>query len=101
MSDSLGPHGFAAYQAPLSMGFSRQEYWSGVPFAFSTTGHWEAIKNAILYFSLPGTGFADSSPRFSPDMSSPGENGNWEELLKAIGCPSWVLPLRTVSLQIV
>ena len=22
----------AAYQAPLSMGFSRQEYWSGVPF---------------------------------------------------------------------
>ena len=23
----------AAYQAPLSMGFSRQEYWSGVPFS--------------------------------------------------------------------
>ena len=22
----------AAYQAPLSMGFSRQEHWSGVPF---------------------------------------------------------------------
>ena len=22
----------AAYQAPPSMGFSRQEYWSGVPF---------------------------------------------------------------------
>ena len=22
-----------AYQAPLSMGFSRQEYWSGLPFA--------------------------------------------------------------------
>ena len=21
----------AAYQSPLSMGFSRQEYWSGVP----------------------------------------------------------------------
>ena len=21
-----------AYQAPLSMGFSRQEYWSGLPF---------------------------------------------------------------------
>ena len=27
----------AAYQAPLSMGFSRQECWSGVPFAFSFT----------------------------------------------------------------
>ena len=66
-----------------------------------TTGHWEAIKNAILYFSLPGAGFADSSPQFSPDMSFPGENGNWEELLRAIGCPSWVLPLRMVSLQMV
>ena len=33
MSDSLPPHGLAvARQAPLSMGFSRQEYCSGVPF---------------------------------------------------------------------
>ena len=31
MSDSLQPHGLA-YQAPLSMEFSRQEYWSGLPF---------------------------------------------------------------------
>ena len=30
VSDSLRPHG--ACQAPLSMGFSRQEYWSGFPF---------------------------------------------------------------------
>ena len=29
MSDSLNP---IAYQAPLSMEFSRQEYWSGLPF---------------------------------------------------------------------
>ena len=28
MTDSLWPHGLAL-QAPLSMGFSRQEYWSG------------------------------------------------------------------------
>ena len=27
----------AAYQAPLSMGFSRQEYWSGVPLPSPTT----------------------------------------------------------------
>ena len=26
----------AAYQAPLSIGFSRQEYWSGVPFPSPT-----------------------------------------------------------------
>ena len=24
----------SSYQAPLSMGFSRQEYWSGLPFDF-------------------------------------------------------------------
>ena len=26
------PVNYIAYQAPLSMGFSRQEYWSGLPF---------------------------------------------------------------------
>ena len=32
MSDSFANPWTAAYQAPLSMGFSRQEYWSGLPF---------------------------------------------------------------------
>ena len=32
MSNSLRPHMTVAYQVPLSMGFSRQEYWSGLPF---------------------------------------------------------------------
>ena len=33
ISDSLRPHGlYVAHQAPLSMGFSRQKYWSGLPF---------------------------------------------------------------------
>ena len=32
MFDSLGTHGTVACQAPLSIGFSRQEYWSGLPF---------------------------------------------------------------------
>ena len=31
MFDSLQPHGLAC-QVPLSMGFSRQEYWNGLPF---------------------------------------------------------------------
>ena len=31
MSDSLRPHGLA-YQASQFMEFSRQEYWSGLPF---------------------------------------------------------------------
>ena len=29
----------AAHQAPLSLGFSRQEYWSGLPFPASTLVH--------------------------------------------------------------
>ena len=34
----LGTPWTAAYQAPLSMGFSRQEYWSGVPLQPPTKG---------------------------------------------------------------
>ena len=32
MSDSLATPRTVAGQAPLSMGFSREEYWSGLPF---------------------------------------------------------------------
>ena len=32
MSDSVQPHRGQAHQAPLSLGFSRQEHWSGLPF---------------------------------------------------------------------
>ena len=31
MSDSFATPWTLAHQAPLSMGFSRQEYWSGLP----------------------------------------------------------------------
>ena len=32
MFDALRPHGlYAAHQVPLSIGFSRQEYWRGLP----------------------------------------------------------------------
>ena len=32
VSDSLQPHGQQSTKTPLSTGFSRQEYWSGLPF---------------------------------------------------------------------
>ena len=32
MSDSFVTPWAVAHQAPLSLGFSRQEYWSGLPF---------------------------------------------------------------------
>ena len=45
MSDLLLPYGMlVARQAPLSVGFSRQEYWSGLP--FSPPGD---LKNVFTY----------------------------------------------------
>ena len=35
----------AAYQAPPSMGFSRQEYWSGLPFPKCVSYH---LKGVVL-----------------------------------------------------
>ena len=35
VSDSLPTPWTVAHQAPLSMGFLRQEYWSGLPFPSS------------------------------------------------------------------
>ena len=40
----------AAYQAPLSMGFSRQEYWSGVP--LPSLGAWVYAKSVRLCLTL-------------------------------------------------
>ena len=40
----------AAYQAPLSMAFSRQEYWSGVPLPSSAKGTgWHKGERPYLY----------------------------------------------------
>ena len=51
MSDSLQLH--VAHQAPLSMEFSRQEYWSGLP--FPTPG------------DLPDPGIEPGSPALQAD----------------------------------
>ena len=40
----------AAYQAPLSMGFSRQEYWSGVPLPFPEKLYTVSKNNSWLWF---------------------------------------------------
>ena len=37
----------AAHQAPPSMGFSRQEYWSGVPWPSPSKG-WMMLKSGLL-----------------------------------------------------
>ena len=51
-----------AYQAPLSMGFSRQEYWSGLPFPSPV--------------NLPDPGIEPGSPSLQADSlpsKSPGK----------------------------
>ena len=52
VSDSVTPWAIAR-QAPLSMGFSRQEYWSVLP--FSSPGH------------LPNPGVEPGSPTLQAD----------------------------------
>ena len=44
----------AAYQAPLSMGFSRQEYWSGVPLPSLAADLTNLLSFALLHFVLQG-----------------------------------------------
>ena len=38
----------AAYQAPLSMGFSRQEYWSGVPLPSPGLSFYPSANTTVL-----------------------------------------------------
>ena len=51
----------AAYQAPPSMGFSRQEYWSGLPYnnrmgkihidkPVTQASHWQLLFEAVLMY---------------------------------------------------
>ena len=76
MSDSLRPHGLVAYQAPPSMGFSRQEYWSGLPFA--SPG------------DLPNPGIEPKSPAFQADALT-------SEPLIIVISSSWINPLIKIA----
>ena len=63
-----------ACQAPLSMGFSRQKYWSGLPMASSRRSSWPRDWTHVSYISCIGRhrvhGIAKSWTRLS----------NWTEL---------------------
>ena len=41
----------AAHQAPPSLGFSRQEHWSGFPFPLSTSKKWKETEKSSVQFS--------------------------------------------------
>ena len=57
-----------AHQAPLSMGFVRQEYWSGLPFHFSRGASQPRVQTCIPCIS--GRLFTTEPRRKSPCLSS-------------------------------
>ena len=76
----------AAYQAPPSMGFSRQEYWSGVPLPSPAINYYKSLhgnikkkkkkKNRII---IPDLSKVASIGLPSNDCSSPGLPSPWQE----------------------
>ena len=83
MSDSFAIPWTVAHQAPLSMGFSRQEYWSGLPFPFPW-GSMIPNGNAVPAQRMP------TLPDLSPDLLCP-----WlpEEGPLELGLPSSLAPM--------
>ena len=72
----LGTPWTAAYQAPPSMGFSRPEYWSGVPLPkakkptwcvsserVTTVGNWDSVSLGSLWKATEKTCLRHDSPR--------------------------------------
>ena len=54
MSDSSGPYGLVARQVALFMGFSTQDYWSGLP----TSSSGDPRDPGIQHVSLMSPAFA-------------------------------------------
>ena len=71
MSNSATPC-TVAHQAPLPMGFSRQEYWSGLP--FPSTG------------DLPNSGIEPGSPTFQAEALTSEPQGKPLERFKFQFC---------------
>ena len=85
----------AAYQAPPSMGFSRQEYWSGVPFvkiceSWSISCPVSKCQAAILYGSAGCSLHKDAHPKLTGDW-----NPAWT-LLNKLCALAWGLPHSVV-----
>ena len=66
MSDFVTPW-TAAHQAPLSMGFSKQEYWSGVPLPSPSSSLVDGNKTHFIVM-------------ISSDNNKAGEGNSYEDL---------------------
>ena len=80
-----------AYQAPLTMGFSRQEYWRGLP--FSSPG------------DLPNPGIEPGSPALQTDALPSEPPGNYYYTYQiadpAVGCLCALCTFISVFLSII
>ena len=61
----------AAYQAPPSMGFSRQEHWSGVPLPSLHKRHKKQSKLKLSVWDLANRTITHRSPEFSLEILDP------------------------------
>ena len=68
MTNSLGPHGRGSHQAPLSMNFSRQEYWSGLPSPPPGNLPDPGIKPMSLVIPALTGGFFTTEPAGKPNV---------------------------------
>ena len=76
-----------ARQAPLSMGFSRQEYWSGLPFLSPRASSQPRIKpESPVFLSLAGRFFT---------AEPPGKPNHWIQIRSvAQSCPTLCDPMN-------
>ena len=82
MSDSFVTPYTVAHQAPLCMGFSRQEYWSGLP--FPSPGDLSCTESQPTSLALAGR-FSTNEPSGKPGEGNrdmlvlwEGEEMDWE-----------------------
>ena len=83
MSDSLGPR----EQPPLSMGFSRQEYWSGFPFPSPGDLPNPGIKPRSLMSPTVAGGFFSTSATWEAPQRQPDESKNYPRSLAPQSVP--------------
>ena len=65
-----------ALQAPLSMGFSRQEYWSGLPFPSQGVLPSPGIEPISLTSPALAGGFLTASATWEAHLHKPGPQNN-------------------------
>ena len=77
----------AAYRAPPSLGFSRQEHWSGLPFPspMHESEKWKSL-SSVLLLATPWT----AAHQVPPSTDSPGKN-------TGVGCHSLLQCMKVKS----